>query len=414
LVRQSYDGFQAKDVTVNEQARRTEQLERKRPQLRAVAYSMLGSVSEADEALQEAWLRVNRSDNDNVANSVGWLTTTIVGRVCLDMLRARRSRRENYVGSWLPEPIVNLESDSDPEQEAMIADAVGLALLVGASTNAKAPRTPRHGIWRARQALRREMQAHVVGISLAPVKAMALVHPDEVVVGAIGVVGNRRFWLRDENGNLFNAKKEGKLLQIRPQWDESSRRLALTFPDGRRVEGVVELGEPVDAFVYGELRPSRGVSGAAWAEAVSDFVGRPLELLWADDNGVDRLTSEGTVSLISMASLDRLREEMGVDRPVDARRFRMLFQIDGVGPNEEDTWIGRHVKVGDAELIITGDIGRCVVTSRDPDTGITDMPTLAALAGYRREGRSEPLPLGVKGTVYTPGRVRVGDLASPL
>jgi RNA polymerase sigma factor (sigma-70 family) len=117
-------------VTVNEQARRTEQLERKRPQLRAVAYSMLGSVSEADEALQEAWLRVNRSDNDNVANSVGWLTTTIVGRVCLDMLRARRSRRENYVGSWLPEPIVNLESDSDLEQEAMIADAVGLALLV--------------------------------------------------------------------------------------------------------------------------------------------------------------------------------------------------------------------------------------------------------------------------------------------
>jgi uncharacterized protein len=435
---------------------------------------------------------VNRSDNDNVANSVGWLTTTIVGRVCLDMLRARRSRRENYVGSWLPEPIVNLESDSDPEQEAMIADAVGLALLVvletlspperlafvlhdifaipfeeiapiverrpdaarqltsrarrriqggaepdtdltprkreikrrasagrpsrtcGASTNAKAPRTPRHGIWRARQALRREMQAHVVGISLAPVKAMALVHPDEVVVGAIGVVGNRRFWLRDENGNLFNAKKEGKLLQIRPQWDESSRRLALTFPDGRRVEGVVELGEPVDAFVYGELRPSRGVSGAAWAEAVSDFVGRPLELLWADDNGVDRLTSEGTVSLISMASLDRLREEMGVDRPIDPRRFRMLFQIDGVGPNEEDTWIGRHLQLGDAELIVTGDIGRCVVTSRDPDTGITDMPTLAALAGYRREGHSEPLPLGVKGTVYTPGRVRVGDLASPL
>jgi uncharacterized protein len=258
------------------------------------------------------------------------------------------------------------------------------------------------------------MQAQVVGISLAPVKAMALVHPDEVVVGAIGVVGNRRFWLRDENGKLFNAKKEGKLLQIRPEWDESARRLTLTFPDGRRVEGVVELGEQVDAFVYGELRPSRAVSGATWAEAISEFVGRPLELLWADDNGVDRLTSEGTVSLISMASLDRLREEMGVDRPVDARRFRMLFQIDGVGPNEEDTWIGRHVQVGNAELIITGDIGRCVVTSRDPDTGITDMPTLAALAGYRREGHSEPLPLGVKGTVYTPGRVRVGDVASLL
>jgi uncharacterized protein len=263
-------------------------------------------------------------------------------------------------------------------------------------------------------ALKRGMQSRVVGISIAPVKGMALVCPDEVVVGAIGVVGNRRFWLRDENGNLFNAKKEGRLLQIRPKWDESSRRLGLTFPDGRHVEGVVDLGEQVDAFVYGELRPSRRVSGAAWAEAVSEFVDRPLELLWADDNAVDRLTSEGTVSLISTASLDRLREEMGVDRPVDWRRFRMLFQIDGLGPNEEDTWIGQHVQVGEAEFVVTGDIGRCVVTSRNPDTGISDMPTLAALVAYRREGHSEQLPLGVKGTVYTPGRVRVGDVARPL
>jgi uncharacterized protein len=182
----------------------------------------------------------------------------------------------------------------------------------------------------------------------------------------------------------------------------------------RRVEGVVALGDPVDAMVYGELRPSRRVAGGGWEEAVSEFIGRPLELLWADDNGVDRLTAEGTVSIISTASLERLREEMGVDRAVDGRRFRMLFEIDGVGPNEEDTWIGRHVQVGDAEFVVTGDIGGCVVTSRDPDTGVTDMPTLAALAAYRREGHSEPLPLGVKGTVYTPGRMRVGDTAKPL
>lgn len=92
----------------------------------------------------------------------------------------------------------------------------------------------------------------------------------------------------------------------------------------------------------------------------------------------------------------------------------MLFEIDGTTPNEEDTWIGRHVRVGDAELIVTGDIGRCVVTSRDPDTGQTDLPTLAAPAASRREGRSEPLPREVKGTVYTPGRVRVGDRVIPL
>jgi uncharacterized protein YcbX len=257
------------------------------------------------------------------------------------------------------------------------------------------------------------VDACVVRISIAPVKALALVHPDEVVVGAAGVVGNRRFWLRDEDGKLFNAKREGSLLQVRPEWDESSRRLALTFPDGARVEGVVELGEQVDAMMYGELRSSRRVFGP-WQDAISQFVGRPLELLWADDGGVDRLTSEGTVSLVSTASLERLREEMEMDRPVDGRRFRMLFEIDGIGPHEEDTWMGRHVRIGDAELVFHGDIGRCVVTSRDPDTGVVDMPTLVTLAGYRREGRNEPLPFGVKGTVYTPGRVRVGDIATPL
>jgi uncharacterized protein len=267
---------------------------------------------------------------------------------------------------------------------------------------------------RPRSTFEWEVNVRVTRISIAPVKAMGLVHPNEVVVGAIGVVGNRRFWLRDENGNLFNAKKEGRLLQIRPEWDESSRRLALTFPDGNRVEGIVQLGETVDATVYGELRPSRRVSGAAWAEAISEFLGKSIELLWADDNGVDRLTSEGTVSLISTGSLEGLRKEMAVDGPVDGRRFRMLFEIEGVEPYEEDSWIGRHVQLGDAEVVITGDIGRCVVTSRDPDTGLSDLPTLQALATFRREGHDEHLPLGVKGTVYTPGRVRVGDTAVPL
>jgi RNA polymerase sigma factor (sigma-70 family) len=107
----------------------TEQFERHRPHLQAVAYRMLGSVGEAEDAVQEAWLRLQRSDTDAVANVGGWLTT-VVGRVCLDMLRARRSRREDYVGSWLPEPIVSIEPDRDPEQQALLADSVGLALLV--------------------------------------------------------------------------------------------------------------------------------------------------------------------------------------------------------------------------------------------------------------------------------------------
>ena len=106
-----------------------QQFEEHRPHLRAVAYRMLGSLGETDDAVQEAWLRLSRSDAATVANLGGWLTT-VVSRVCLDMLRARRARREEYVGSWLPEPIVSLDDEVDPEQEAILADSLGLALLV--------------------------------------------------------------------------------------------------------------------------------------------------------------------------------------------------------------------------------------------------------------------------------------------
>jgi RNA polymerase sigma factor (sigma-70 family) len=116
-------------VTVNERDLRAEEFEDTRPHLRAVAYRMLGSVSEAEDAVQEAWLRLSRSDAAAVENLRGWLTT-VVARVCLDLLRSRRARREDYVGSWLPEPIVSTDLEADPEHEALLADSVGVALLV--------------------------------------------------------------------------------------------------------------------------------------------------------------------------------------------------------------------------------------------------------------------------------------------
>jgi RNA polymerase sigma-70 factor (ECF subfamily) len=106
-----------------------EQFEEHRSHLHAVAYRMLGSMSEADDALQEAWLRLSRSDTNAVDNIGGWLTT-VVGRVCLDVLRTRRARREDYIGTWLPEPVVLPDGAPGPEQEALIADSVGLALFV--------------------------------------------------------------------------------------------------------------------------------------------------------------------------------------------------------------------------------------------------------------------------------------------
>jgi uncharacterized protein YcbX len=252
------------------------------------------------------------------------------------------------------------------------------------------------------------VEGRVVRISVAPVKSLGLVHPQEVQLERNGVVGNRRFWLRDESGALYAGKRDGTMLQIRPEWDEDTRRLALTFPDGARVEGVVELGGPVEAELYRLPLASRRVIGP-WQEAISAFVGRPLQLLWADDGAVDRAARGGSVSLVSRASLERLREEVGAESPVDGRRFRMLFEIDGVGAHEEDTWMGSEVRIGDAAVVVNGDIGRCVITSRDPDSGVVDLPTLVTLASYRREGKMETLPFGVYGSVASPGRVRVGD-----
>ncbi|MFL6032927.1 MAG: RNA polymerase sigma factor SigJ [Rubrobacteraceae bacterium] len=113
--------------------------EEHRTYLRAVAYRMLGSVSEADDAVQETWLRLSRSDTSEVENLGGWLTT-VLARVCLDMLRSRKSRREESLGARVPEPIAGRADGADPEQEALLSDSVGLALLVVLETLTPAER----------------------------------------------------------------------------------------------------------------------------------------------------------------------------------------------------------------------------------------------------------------------------------
>ena len=116
-----------------------DRFEEHRTRLRALAYRMLGSLSEADDAVQEAWLRLSRSDADGIDNLGAWLTT-VVGRVSLNMLRARRTRREEPVDVRVPEPIVDRADGTDPEHEALLADSVGLALLVVLETLAPAER----------------------------------------------------------------------------------------------------------------------------------------------------------------------------------------------------------------------------------------------------------------------------------
>jgi hypothetical protein len=253
----------------------------------------------------------------------------------------------------------------------------------------------------------------VAWISIAPVKGLALVHPEEVELERFGVRENRRFYLIDPRGRLLNGKQLGPLVRVVPDYDEEQGTLRLVFPEGEAVDGAVEVGEPVTTVFYGRHVSGRLVSGP-WSEALSAWSGKPLRLVRVEEAGagVDR-GARAAVSLVSTASLDALR---GVaESNVDGRRFRMVLGVDGVAAHEEDSWLGRKVRVGEATVRPRGNVGRCAVTTQNPETGIPDLDTLRALGRYRGDVETtERLPFGVWGEVLEPGRVKLGDPVEPL
>jgi uncharacterized protein YcbX len=254
------------------------------------------------------------------------------------------------------------------------------------------------------------MDAHpsVAWILVAPVKSMALVRLETVEVGPDGIVGDRAFALIDADGRLVNGKRAGRLATITPTWDAATRRLRLKLPDGQIADEVVERGAPVEAWAFGEPRPAFQTVGP-WSNAISTWAGRPVRLVEfaPDAAGPDRGPS---VTLLSTAALTSLAAAGGDATPLDPRRFRMTFGIDGVAPHAEDGWLGRRVRVGDAVVVPAGNVGRCAVTTHDPDTGLPSWDTLHVLQHTRGHlPTSEPLPFGVWAEVETGGTVRVGD-----
>lgn len=261
------------------------------------------------------------------------------------------------------------------------------------------------------------MPPRISWISFAPVKGLRIRELDEAELTPHGIPGDRAFFLVDERGALANGKQLGPLTTVLAEHDADAGRLTLRFPDGREVAGDVALGEqPVEARFYGLTLRARPVAGP-FSAALSAHAATPLRLLATPPQrpGVDR-GRDGAVTLLSRASLERLRAESGAREPVDPRRFRMTLGVDGVGAHAEDGWLGRDVRVGDALLHVTGHVGRCAVTTRNAETGVVDFPTLKLLADYRGGGlqSTEPLPFGVHARVLEAGRVRVGDAVTPV
>lgn len=252
----------------------------------------------------------------------------------------------------------------------------------------------------------------VVALATTPVKGMRVQSPAALEIGPQGVAGDRRFYLIDERGRLMNGKHVGMLPSVGADCADDGRTLTLTLPDGTVVGGTVELGDPIDTRFFSRSARARPLLGP-WSQALSDHFERPLRLVEGlGSASLDRGT-RGAVSLMSRASLAGLAEVAG-EHQVDARRFRMTVEIDGVGAHEEDAWIGGDIRIGAALVRMHGHVGRCSTTTRHPENGLVDLPVLDLLRSYRGGlETTEPLPFGIYGEVLEGGRVAVGDAVVP-
>ena len=256
------------------------------------------------------------------------------------------------------------------------------------------------------------MPATVSALATTPIKGLRVVAAQRVEIGPAGAAGDRRFYLVDERGRMVNGKHFGALNTVVAACDDAAGTLSLTFPGGEEVRGAVRFGEPIATRFFSRSASARLLLGP-WSQALSEHVGAPLRVVeGVGRTGVDRGRA-GAVSLISRASLDGLAQVAGADS-VDARRFRMLVEIDGVGAHEEDGWLGERMRVGAALVRIGGHVGRCSISTRHPESGVVDLPTLDLLRSLRSGAQTtEPLALGVYGAVLEPGTVALGDAVAP-
>lgn len=248
-------------------------------------------------------------------------------------------------------------------------------------------------------------------LTVAPVKGLAVRHPDEIRLERGGVRGNRQFLLLDPRGRLFSGVRHGRLVTVVPDYDPGGERLSLRFPDGSVVEDDIRLGAAVEVNLWDRPVPAHVVAGP-FGRAFSEFVGKEVRLVRVDAEGGG--WDERVVSLLSEASLEELARRSGHEGPVDGRRFRMLVQVAGCEPHEEETWIGRRLRLGEAVVAVAEACARCATTTQNPESGARDFDTLREIPAYRGRRDGKHVDFGVYADVEEPGRVRLGDPVGPL
>ncbi len=200
------------------------------------------------------------------------------------------------------------------------------------------------------------------------------------------------------------------MVRVAAWTNPEATRLRLTFPDGTVIDDEVRLDGPIETPIHGRTGVGHIVEGP-WGEALGAFLGRPVRIVRCDRIGGTRVANPAT--LVSDGSLDALGAVLGVG-DVDARRFRMLIELEGGDAHEEDTWVGGRIGLGETVLEVSAPVARCAMTTHDPDTGLRDYDTLRAIKTYRGQVDGKDLMFGVKAQVETPGVIRLGDAVRVL
>lgn len=245
------------------------------------------------------------------------------------------------------------------------------------------------------------MGVHVSRIGLTPLKGTRHVEQPYVDLAQTGPVGDRVFCLVDRSRDrVLRTVENPVLMQTAVRW--SAGVLTATLPSGTATDVPVPTGEILEPDYWGRTAALEVVAGP-WAAVYSKLLGYDVELARSAQPG--EIVYGGSVSLVTSSSLDRLAGELG--RPVDSTRFRATFTVDTAGQpaHVEDSWVGRMLRIGEAEVEVRSRLPRCAVVDLDPATGRRRAHVLRALGRYRRA--LAEIVFGVDAAVRTPGRVAV-------
>ena len=242
-------------------------------------------------------------------------------------------------------------------------------------------------------------------IHIAPVKSLALSEVNNIHVGTRGIENDRRFLVLDSDGKVVTQRQIGKLTQVTSEYSVDSDDLTLTFPDGRVVTGHPSPVRETATMLWGRVVPGNVIDGN-WSEALSSYCGADLTLMKTRDVGA--CFDEYPISVLSQSSIDYLTNLTGGAQSFHVKRFRSTFLIEGCGPHEEDSWLGRGLSIGEhLQIRLVSPDPRCAITTLDPESGERDFDTLRLILSYRPSPRAAYF--GTYGIVEAPGTVRVGD-----